>query len=55
MVNEYWKRLLNAIVYVEFRVCSTFAKYENDMLSLGETINVFLTLFTISFTSVRTV
>ena len=45
MVNEFWKRLLNAIVYMEFRVCSTFAKYENDMLSLGETINVFVDAF----------
>ena len=30
---------------MEFQVCFTFAKYENDMLSLCETTNVFLMLF----------
>ena len=32
MVNTFWKRLFNAIVYMEFPVCFTIAKYENDML-----------------------
>ena len=30
---------------MEFQVCFTFAKYENDMLSLCETINVFIDAF----------
>ena len=30
---------------MEFRACFTFAKYENDMLSLCETSNVFLMHF----------
>ena len=28
MVSEFWKRLFNATVYMEFRVCFTIAKYE---------------------------
>ena len=30
---------------MEFIVCFTFAKFENDMLSLCETINVFIDAF----------
>ena len=30
---------------MEFLVCFTFAKYENDMLSLCETTNVFIDAF----------
>ena len=30
---------------MKFRVCFTLAKYENDMLSLCETTNVFIDLF----------
>ena len=37
MVTEFWKCLFNATVYMEFRVCFTFAKYEKDRLSLCET------------------
>ena len=32
---------------MEFRVCFTIAMYENDMLSLCETINVFIDAFAI--------
>ena len=56
MVNELWKRLFNATVYTKFRVCFTFAKYENDTLSLCETTNVFIDaylLFQKPFSSVR--
>ena len=42
MVNEFWKFLLNATVYMEFRVCFAIAKYENDMLLLCKTTNVFI-------------
>ena len=45
MVSEVCKRLFNATVYMEFQVCFTIAKYENDMLSLCETINVFIDAF----------
>ena len=45
MVNEFWKRLFNAIAYTEFRVCFTLVKCENDMLSLCETTNVFIDAF----------
>ena len=45
MVSELWKRLFNATVYMEFRVCFTIAEYENDMLSLYETFNVFIDNF----------
>ena len=30
---------------MEFQVCFTFAKYENDMLLLCETTNVFIVAF----------
>ena len=30
---------------MEFQVCFTFAKYENDMLSLCETTDVFIDAF----------
>ena len=42
MVNGFWKRFFNATVYVKFRVC---LKYENDMMSLCETTNVFIDAF----------
>ena len=45
MVNEFLKRLFNAHVDMELRVCFTIAKYENDMLSLCETIDVFVDAF----------
>ena len=45
MVNEFLKRYFNATVYMEFRVCFTLAKYEKDMLSLCETTNVFIDVF----------
>ena len=54
--NEFWKRLFNATVYMKFRVCFTLAKYENDMLSLCETTNVFIDAFLLfqnPFLSVR--
>ena len=41
MVKEFWKRWFNATASMEFQVCFTFAKYENDMLLLCETTNVF--------------
>ena len=31
-----------ASVHMEFRVCFSFATYENDLLSLCETTNVFI-------------
>ena len=37
--------LINATVGMEFQVCFTLAKYENDMLSLCETSNVFIDAF----------
>ena len=58
MVNELRKHLFNATVYIEFRVCFTFAKYENDTLSLCETTNEFIDaylLFQNSFSSVRAI
>ena len=45
MVNEFWKRLFNATIYMEFRVCFTIAMYENDILSLCETVNVLIVAF----------
>ena len=45
MVNKFWKRLFNGTVCMEFRVFFTIAKYEKDMLSLCETINVFIDAF----------
>ena len=41
MVNKFWKRLLNATVYMGFRKYFTIAKYENDNVVVCETINVF--------------
>ena len=58
MVNGFWERLFNATYYMKFQVCSTFVKYENDMLSLYEITNVFIDCncyFQNPFTSVRTV
>ena len=52
------KVLFNASVYIKFRVCFTFVKYENDMLTLCETSYVFIDIFVVlqnSFISVRTV
>ena len=40
MVNDVLKRFYNATVYMEFRVCFTGAKFENDMLALCETTNM---------------
>ena len=45
MVNEFLKHLSNATVCTKLRVCFTIAKYEIDMLSLCETINVFIDAF----------
>ena len=45
MVNELRKRLFNATVYIKFQVCFTFAKYENDTLSLCETANMFIDVY----------
>ena len=45
MLNKFWKRLFNATVYKEFLICFTIAKYENVILSLCETINVFIDAF----------
>ena len=42
MLNELRKRKFNATVYIKFRVCLTFTKYENDTLSLCETTNEFI-------------
>ena len=36
-VNGFWRRLFNDTVYMEFRVCFTTEKHENDMFSLCET------------------
>ena len=58
MVNELRKRKFNATVHIKFRVCFTFAKYENDTLSLCETTNVFIDaylLFQNPFPSVRAI
>ena len=58
MVNEFRKRYFNDTVYIKFRVCFTFAKYENDMLSLCETTNVFIDAFLLfqnPFSSVRAI
>ena len=58
MVNGFWNRLFNAAVYMKFRVCFTFVKYENDMLPLCEQSNVFIGAFVLlqnPFTSVGTV
>ena len=52
------KRVAETTVYMEFRVCFTFAKYENETLSLCETTNVFIDaylLFRNPFSSVRAV
>ena len=57
MVNEFLKRKFNATVH-GIRACFTFAKYENDTLSLFETTNVFIDAFLLfqnPFSSVRTV
>ena len=54
MVNELRKRYINATV----RVCFTFAKFENDTLSLCETTNVFIDaylLFQNPFSSVKAI
>ena len=45
MKIEFLKRLFNATVYMEVRVCFTIAKHENDMLPLFETINMFIDAF----------
>ena len=45
MVNEFLRCLFNATVYMESRVCFTIAKYDNNVLSLSETINVFIDVF----------
>ena len=58
MGKMFWKRLFNVIVNIEFPVCFTIAKHENDMLSSCETTNVFIDaspLLRNSFPSVRTV
>ena len=39
------KRLFNATVHMELRVCFTIAKYEIDMVPLCETIDVFIDAF----------
>ena len=42
---------------MKFQVCFTFEKYENDMVSLCETTNVFISAFLYfknTFSSVRT-
>ena len=46
-IRPIWGRLFNDTVYMEFRVCFTIAKYENDMFSLFETSNVFIDAFSI--------
>ena len=38
-VNMFWRRLFNGTVYMEFRICFTIAKNENDILSLFETFS----------------
>ena len=45
MLIGFLERLFNATVYMEFQVCFTFAKYENDMLLLCETTSVFIDAF----------
>ena len=44
-VKRFWKRIFNPAVYLKVQVCFTLAKYENDMLSLCETSNVFTDAF----------
>ena len=45
MVNEFREREFSATVFMEFQVCFTFAKYENNMLLLCETTDVFIDAF----------
>ena len=44
-VNGLLRRLFNDTVYMEFRVCFTVAKYENNIFSLCETSNAFIDAF----------
>ena len=44
-VNWFCRRLFNDTVYMEFRVCFTIAKYENDIFSLCESSNEFIDAF----------
>ena len=49
MVNGFWRHLFNDTVYMEFPVCFSTAKYENDTFvisfSLCETSNAFIDAF----------
>ena len=40
--NRFWKRLINGIVYMEFRICFTIAKYENNIFPSKYENNMFL-------------
>ena len=56
--NQVLEGFFNATVYMKFQICFTFLKFENNMLSLCETTNVFIDAFLLlknPFTSVRTV
>ena len=58
MVNQFGKGYFNSTVCMEFQVCFTFAKYENDMLLICDTTNVFINAFLQfqnPFSSVRSV
>ena len=57
MVSEFWKCLFNATVYMEFRVCFTFVKYEKIGCRYVRQQNVFIDAFLLfqnPRTSVRT-
>ena len=48
MVNEFWKCLFNATVYMEFQVCFTFAKYEKIGCCYVREPNVLIDAFSYS-------
>ena len=57
MVNEFFEALIQRLCLHGIRLCFTFAKYENDTLSLCETANVFIDAFLLfqnPFSSVKT-
>ena len=48
MVYEFWKCLFNATVYMEFRVCFTFVKYEKIGCRYVRQPNVLIDAFSYS-------
>ena len=45
--NGFFRHFFNDTVYMEFRVCFTTAKYENNVFSLCKTKNAFIDAFAI--------